>query len=75
MEFESILVSKALPDREFRKNPIIDAHRYMTPACAGCHRTPPLLHFFSAAAGCHPNVPKTGLLNSQNQISPPIASG
>ena len=30
MEFESILVSKALPDREFRQNPVIDAHRYMT---------------------------------------------
>src|ERR1700733_3893212 len=29
-EFESILVSKALPDREFRQNPVIDAHRYMT---------------------------------------------
>jgi hypothetical protein len=30
MEFESSLVSKALPDREFRRNPFADAHRYMT---------------------------------------------
>src|SRR5258707_14656883 len=30
MEFESILVSKALPDREFRQKAVIDVHRYIT---------------------------------------------
>src|SRR5260370_42549198 len=44
MEFESILASKALPDREFRQNPVIDAHRYMTSlqpcACSYLRRHP-----------------------------------
>jgi len=30
MEFESTLALKALPGREFRQNPVIDAHRYIT---------------------------------------------
>jgi hypothetical protein len=41
MGFESILVSKALPDREFRQNPIIDAHRYMTFSATMCLILPP----------------------------------
>jgi hypothetical protein len=30
MEFESILVSKALPDGEFRQKAVIDVNRYIT---------------------------------------------
>ena len=39
MEFESTLALKALPGREFRQNPVIDAHRCMTSLqpCASCY--------------------------------------